>query len=341
MDKRVIFAVAGSGKTTHIVDLLNNFNRTLIITYTENNFSNLKSKISKKYNDSIPDNIILMTYFKFLYNFCYKPILSDEIRALGIDFKAKPYKYANSSSRHYYLTNLNYFYSNRLALFLEKYFDEIKRRLLKYFDLIIIDEVQDISGRDFNFLSKIMKIETNFLFVGDFYQHTYETSLDGNTNTNLFEDKEKYEQRFIDSKFTIDNTSLVKSWRCSKKVCAFISNFLGINIFSNDTSNIGDVFIVDNSDEILKLWNDKSIIKLHYKKGDLYGIDHMNWGESKGIDKYNDVCVLLNKNTYEKMEKNELIKLPSRTKNKLYVAITRAHRNVYLVSEQTALSLLH
>ena len=59
------------------------------------------------------------------------------------------------------------------------------------------------------------------LFVGDFYQHTFDTSRDGATNSTLFNSKAKYESRFTAKGFICDNTSLVNSWRCSKNVCQF------------------------------------------------------------------------------------------------------------------------
>ena len=45
MDKRVIFAVAGAGKTTYIVNRLSRGKRSLIITYTNANYNNLRKKI--------------------------------------------------------------------------------------------------------------------------------------------------------------------------------------------------------------------------------------------------------------------------------------------------------
>jgi DNA helicase-2/ATP-dependent DNA helicase PcrA len=79
MDKRVIFAVAGSGKTTYIVDNLSKRKRSLIVTYTIANYNNLSKKIAEKFNGTWPECITLMTYFTFLYRFCYKPYLSDAI----------------------------------------------------------------------------------------------------------------------------------------------------------------------------------------------------------------------------------------------------------------------
>lgn len=76
-----------------------------------------------------------------------------------------------------------------------------------------------------------------------------------------------------------------------------------------------------------------SIVKLHYQNGSKKGYMHKNWGETKGEDKYTDVCVLLNKTTSKKMAAGKLAELAPMTKNKLYVAITRAKGNVYIFDE--------
>ena len=72
MDKRVIFAVAGSGKTTYIVNELSLEKRSLILTYTDGNYDNISRKILAKFGGRWPNSVTLMTYFSFLYNFCYK-----------------------------------------------------------------------------------------------------------------------------------------------------------------------------------------------------------------------------------------------------------------------------
>lgn len=53
MDKRVIFAVAGAGKTTYIVNRLSRGKRSLIITYTNANYNNLRKKIIDTINEQI------------------------------------------------------------------------------------------------------------------------------------------------------------------------------------------------------------------------------------------------------------------------------------------------
>ena len=167
-------------------------------------------------------------------SYTHLPFLADKVKAKGIFYDNNPNNLLRQCDKAYYITPAGYIYSNRLALLIEKagVLDGVKHRLEKYFDEFIIDEIQDIAGRDFSFLENLMKANINMLFVGDFYQHTYDTSRDGNTNKNLFSNFSDYESRFINKGFLSDKTSLVKSWRCSPSICRFITENLGIKIYS-------------------------------------------------------------------------------------------------------------
>lgn len=167
----MIVAVAGSGKTTFIVESLVKEKRSLIVTYTNSNYDNLSQKILKKFNGVWPETITLMTYFQFLYRFCYKPFLSDRVKARGIIYERNPDPRPTQQDKNYYISPGGYFYSNRLSLFLEKAktIEDIRSRIETYFDEFIIDEIQDIAGRDFHLLEALMSTNVNMLFVGDFY----------------------------------------------------------------------------------------------------------------------------------------------------------------------------
>ena len=110
MDKRVIFAVAGSGKTTYIVDSLSRDKRSLIVTYTVGNYNNLCRKISEKFNGDWPENIWVMGYFTFLYRFCYKPFLADRLKTRGIFYEKNPNNRLRQSDKAYYITSTGYIY---------------------------------------------------------------------------------------------------------------------------------------------------------------------------------------------------------------------------------------
>lgn len=335
MDKSLILAVAGSGKTTLIVNKLNLEERFLLITYTINNTRNLKEAIVEKFG-YLPENINLYSYYNFLYSFCFRPFLSYKLKPNGIYWDFTPLHTnrlpLNNLSR--YMTKGRLLYHNRIAKLLEQYnvLEEINERISKYYDYLLIDEVQDFAGHDYNLLKSICKSKTEIIFVGDFYQHTFDTSRDGNTNANLHSDYDKYQKLFEKEKVKPNTEYLNKSYRCTKSVCNFITKEIGIDIQSHKELD-SIVSFVDDDDEIEKLFKDNNIVKLFYRENYKYNCYSRNWGDCKGENHYNDVCVVLNKTTMDNFIKGELAELKPVTKNKLYVACSRANNNLYLIAE--------
>lgn len=335
MDKTLILAVAGAGKTTEIINNIKKDDKTLIITYTENNYNILKNNIIKKFK-GIPDNIKIYTYFTFLYRFCFLP-LKKGFKVKGLDFNSNPNKYIKAKDINYYYNRVSKkMYHNRLAKICSDYFiDDIIKRIEKYFNYIYIDEIQDFASHDFNLLLNLIKTNCNILLVGDFYQHTFDTSRDGNVNSNLYNDYDNYINKIknSDSNIKVDTINFLKSKRCSKQVCEFITEYLKIKIesYNNHDSIIREI---DDENTIEKIANDDNIVKLFYQNSKKYDMKNKdNWGNSKG-NTYINTCVVLNKNSYEKYKKHKLNELPSSTKNKLYVALSRATNDVYIINEK-------
>jgi DNA helicase-2/ATP-dependent DNA helicase PcrA len=117
MDKRVIFAVAGSGKTTYIINQLDLINNSLIITHTTSNIDNIRNSIIRKWG-YFPSNIKLMSYFSFLHSFCFKPFLAISHKTRGLHYIPNANKFAKNDDR--YISKGNRLYSNRVAKFLEE-----------------------------------------------------------------------------------------------------------------------------------------------------------------------------------------------------------------------------
>ena len=114
MDKKLVLAVAGSGKTTEIINKVNYDDRTLIITYTDNNFNNIRNKIIKKFNE-IPPNTRIYTYFTFLYNFCFAPLKKD-LYVRGLDFNQVKNYFLESKKLSYFMDiKTRKMYHSRLA----------------------------------------------------------------------------------------------------------------------------------------------------------------------------------------------------------------------------------
>ncbi len=338
MDKRIILAVAGSGKTRHIIETLDLERRSLIVTYTNNNFYNIKSRIIQKFG-YLPDNIHLFSYFSFLYSFCFKPFLLNKTKVKGIRFDPCTNRFAKNDER--YIDGNNRVYSNRLTKFIiEKgEAESVSARISKYFDTVLFDEIQDFAGNDFNFLPHIVNADCDILFVGDFYQHTFDTSRDGNTNVNLHKQLDGYLNKAKGMGLALDADTLDSSYRCSPSICKFVTDNLGIAIGSKREDNT-EILALDDAAIIKGVFDDNNIVKLFYQSRSTYPCFGRNWGESKGEDRYNDVCVVLNKTTHKLFSQNKLGGLNPTTRNKLYVAITRTRGRLFFVDEEQLKSVL-
>lgn len=328
-------SVAGSGKTTYLIGLLNETERFLIVTYTDNNLENIRGAIIRKFG-YIPNNIKLLSYFQFLYRFCYRPYLKDEIGAKGIswDMPDKSTQMLSRENRKYYVSKGGYLYHNRLSkLCSMKVASEIRDRLDLFYDYLLFDEVQDLGGHDFDLIMDVMPLKCKGLFVGDFFQHTFETSRNGNVNKNLYKDYKKYLKRWKKVGVVIDDTTLSNSWRCLPTTCAFVDQRLGIRISSNRTDET-QIRLVDSEEEARQIYGDNSIVKMFYDKSSQHKCYSINWGASKGLDNFQDVCIVLNKGASACYDAQDFSNMNDATLNKLYVACTRAKGNIYFVKDE-------
>jgi DNA helicase-2/ATP-dependent DNA helicase PcrA len=334
MDKGVILAVAGSGKTSRLVAMLDEERRFLVVTYTDLNRDNIRTKIIQRFG-YFPANITLFTYFSFLHGFCYRPFLRSEKETKGVTFELPPtFPSYKLTDERYYMTSSRRLYANRLAKFIDQsnLTREVVTRMEKYFDVFFVDEVQDLAGHDFNFLMDISAAKLNATFVGDFFQHTFDTSRDRNVNASLHDDYAAYKARFKTAKLSVDIDSLKRSHRCSKNVCDFITKKIGILIEAHDDRE-SVVRFEDDPATVLAIYEDPGIVKLFYQEHHKYACYSQNWGASKGVDRYQDVCVVLNLGTVKAWQSGSFRDINAKTRNKLYVACSRARGNLTLVPE--------
>lgn len=332
MDRRLILAVAGSGKTTFLIENLDLEKRFLVVTYTDNNVAQIRRSIINKFG-FVPRNITLLSYFQFLIKVCYYPFLKDEINARGITWNmpdSKTLKLKRNDLRFYLSKNHNLYYNRIAKLCIDKCAIHIKNRIEKFYDCFMVDEVQDFGGHDFNLLLSIIPTNIRFLCVGDFFQHTFDTSNDGNINLSLYKDFEKYKNKWIKKGITVDETTLSNSYRCSQTVCDFVSRNLHVNIGSH-RQDVTHIYKVESQIEAEYLFSDSSKIKLFLQEANKYPCYAENWGKSKGLDSFMDVCIILNKTTLKAYLNQTLHQLAPATLNKLYVAFTRAKGDIYLI----------
>jgi hypothetical protein len=244
-------------------------------------------------------------------------------------------KIKKSKTSHYF-SESGYFYAARAAKYVMEtnILEKVKESLSMHFDYLYVDEVQDFASNDFNLLLELTSSDIKTLFVGDFFQHTFDTSRDGNTRSGLhLKGQESYLAEFRKAKFTVDIESLSHSRRCSPTVCAFISKYLGIRIESA-REDATEVRFVEDDAEIKALYSNDKVVKLFYKEHAKYSCFSNNWGNSKGLDEYGDVCVMLSSALMKQILSGGGSKLMPMTKNKLYVACSRARGNLYFIDQK-------
>ncbi|MCG7811333.1 AAA family ATPase [Alteromonas sp. MCA-1] len=217
MDKRIVLAVAGSGKSSSIIDQIEEDSRALIITYTENNAEQLKNKILIKLGE-IPKDVRIYRYFTFLYSFCVRPLTNHEFLIKGINFEVPLPAFIQRSQKskpEHYIDRNRRLYAGRIAKYLIQFklTSDLNERIERFFDTVFVDEVQDFAANDFNLLCEMAKANANIQLVGDFFQHTFDTSRDGNIRKSLHDNFAKYCQELEKAGYVVDLDSLSNSYR--------------------------------------------------------------------------------------------------------------------------------
>ena len=358
MDRRVILAVAGAGKTYTICNKIDLNKRNLIIAYTNENVFNIKRELLNRFG-KIPELTSVRTFHSFIYNYMlcpYEPTIlkkfgKDGFKRKGITVKEPPsqringrynYEYIKNNKLEHYENNGFYYCDTISELILNTdkgnsrngIIKKIINRMNMFYDQVMIDEFQDFRKNDYKLIEKLIKGLNNVLLVGDYYQH----SVLGRNNSGAPFQKGKNNisyQEFLkilkNSGLKVDNKTLSKSRRCPINICDFISNKLNIGIYSNN-ENYGEIkFIEDYKvEDILK--ND-SIIKLVNRDAKKYKFKSVNWSYSKG-NTYDSVCVILT-DKFENIDSEEfdISNIGVITVNKIYVAFSRTRGDLILIKK--------
>ena len=336
-NKRLIHAVAGSGKTTKIIESIDPQKRNLILTYTETNQNTIRAKLIDKFS-YIPESTFIFGVFEFLYSFCLVPYLGKRPKGINFDYKTQG-KIDNNS-----IDTTGRIIQNQLSKSLMRgeliykknnipFDNSYLERIDKFFDCIYVDECQDFESDDFDWLLSLSNLNAEVSLLGDFYQKTFSTSRRGNKGKGVHSNFDNWIKVISDSGFEIDLSSLSKSYRCPKIVCDFIVEKLSIEISSQlEEKYSAQITLIDSQDKIESIMTDDNVMKLFYQKSYDYDCKSQNWGDSKGSE-YDNVCVVLNPTTYKLFAADRLNELSSQTKSKFYVACTRTRGNLYFVKQ--------
>lgn len=363
MTRKLLLASAGAGKSERIAkEALKRAaegGKVLLLTYTINNQFELVRTICRV-NKFQPENIVVKGWFSFLLEDMIRPyqrcILDKRISGISFDsrnphlLEGKRF-YINGRAemnggrwnpRHYVTINNDahtYYLAKLAARVHEESGGKPARRLAEIYDAVFIDEIQDLVGWDFSLIRAILETSIAELHcVGDFRQSIYETS---ETSKKPQTTPEKIAE-FETMGFVIDDLAI--SWRCIQSICDLADRVhSGDGLYSATKSQITvvppeyadhhGIFAVPASrlKEYIETYNPVILRRNRQTEQALCdGRSAYNFGESKGMG-FERVLIIPpephakflcgDTTAFKKAKTDE-------SRNKLYVAITRAKYSV-------------
>ncbi|MCW2763890.1 MAG: helicase [Marmoricola sp.] len=339
---KVVIASAGSGKTELIVDsalAVPRSERVLITTYTTDGQDEIRQRFVKK-QGHVPANVTILGWFAFLLRHGIRPYQHPVLgvnEIAGVIFERRPFRVAKAKVRPYYLTNNGSVYSEHaadLALVLnERAGGAAVDRISTVFPHIYVDEVQDISGRDFEFIEAILGSPTRVTLVGDPRQGTFATTQ---TRTNRGKSQSRIPVWFkqLEQKGLATIEELTHSHRCHQEICDFADqlyedmSYPATKSLQLALTGHDGVFIVppDRASEYAATYRPQVLrLDVKTKTG---ALEARNFGEVKGRT-FQRVMIFPSAG----IEQHVLTKasLATITRAKFYVGITRARHSVGLV----------
>lgn len=362
MTRRLVLASAGAGKSRLIVkqslERVALGEKVLILTYTEKNQEELVKKFCKL-GGFVPTAVTIKGWFTFLLEDMIRPyqscIFQDRIPSIhfnSVDPNKRNGRYipgrgekngANYNPKHFLTSKegkAHTTYISKLAVRINSVSGgKPISRLSEIYQTVCIDEVQDLTGWDFEVMKSISTSNIGqFCCVGDFRQTLYSTHQ---TAKKPKENNEKLD-RFGDIGLTLEQLNV--SWRCIQKICDLadlVHKYEGIyaptesrleEIDPDYADHLG-VFVV-RSDKVgayLEKYKPTMLRATRNSQKELCeGKEAFNFGEAKGMG-FNRVLICATDKHKKFLAGREQMFERDRTakaKNALYVAITRARFSV-------------
>lgn len=358
MSKSIVhLAVAGAGKTYHICHHLNPAKRNLLLSFTNQNISNICRELTDAFGE-VPKYTKSLTFDSFLLDYFIWPYLpavlevffhqrgafsrTVDLRELPFD-KNKLWLQSKNNLNHYFVKASDGTYGIRLCnvaeLIMNKNFHfndgtglfELGMRRVNYFyDSVYIDEFQDYRNSRYDLMLELIKEVSHGELFGDYYQHSVSGQNNSGRPFGVHSTYETFKKELEKKGFEIDETTLRMTRRCSEDVCAYIRNNLGIAIKADSSMNReGSVINVLQASKLKSLIVAENPQILSLKTSQIW--NGLTFGLSKGNTYSSTVVVIPDVNW-----RGDSLKWPSDgiSKNKLYVALTRSTGNVYLTKTE-------
>lgn len=342
MKNRVIISAAGSGKTTSIVDdaLMRIDKKILILTYTIKNLNEIKKKFVRK-KGVVPSHITIQSWFSFLLRDGARPYqnyLYDKNRIESIKFvEGKSTRgISKNKVRQYYFQNGKYIYTDKISQFVwecnKLSQNLVIQRLEKIYDVIYIDEVQDLAGYDLEILKLLLSSKSEIVLVGDNRQSTYATN-NSSKNSQFKGEKILDFFRSLERKKKCSLKYRTECHRSNQVICSFADSLYPdmpktVSKTTEKTEHDGLYYILSTDvDRYIEKF--EPVILRYDRRTKVSSSSVYNFGEAKGLT-FKRVLIMPTKAITEFLENGNL-NMACESKAKFYVALTRAKYSVTFV----------
>jgi len=336
----VVIACAGSGKTTRLVNdaIRDKQRRIAIISFTNNNVREIISKFGEVCS-GVPKNVDVMSWFGFLIRECARPYQNSKYSEGRIDglcflntksargipeYKTKPFYFAEG----------NRIYSDKLSKFVFECENlsgnSVTKRLRRIYTDIYVDEFQDLSGWDWDFICQLLSSGIRVTLVGDPRQHIYQTNVSPRNKQYLgvkvIDLVKKWERKGLCQVADAMN----HTYRCNQAICDFANGLWpGMEPMVSITSSVPTlqgVFIVGKEVIADYIRRFQPQVLRYNKNSASFEQDAINYGASKGMQ-FDHVLIAPTGPIKKYLESGDLKHLET-AKDKLHVAVTRAKHSV-------------
>jgi len=341
---RLTLAVAGGRKTQGVVDecaAAPAGHRILVLTYTVANQHEIRTRLATR--APIQAQVHVQGWFSFLLGHWIRPYLPRQFpnrRLSGLNFDGDPGIYATGVCR--FLDEGGRAYKLHLAqlaiMTSSASGGAVLDRLLRMYDEIYVDEVQDLNGYDLEILLTLLSLPIDLVMVGDVRQALLLTNPRERKNSQYkgIQVKKWFDERAAAG--LLDITQAATTWRSNQIIADFADSIFDDSWGFEKTTSINNgvtghdgVFVVrpEHVDAYMPLFQ-PLCLRHNANSARSLGLPFMNFGIAKGR-----TCerVLIAPTGVI----SDFLRLGKQLEDlaacSLYVAVTRARASVAFVSD--------
>lgn len=349
----LVLAVAGSRKTQSIVEACASAPlsaRILILTYTTNNQNELKTRLATYAGSHY--GIEVQGWFTFLIKHIVRPFLPFAFtgrRLRGFDFYMPRRQFQSTTSSSRYLSSEGRAFRVHLPQLADYVHTKCAgcwlNRLSRLYDVIYIDEVQDLCGYDLEILGHLVNSDIDIRMVGDIRQAVIATNPQESKNKKYMYSKIWTWFQELESRGAIKITQNCETWRCRPEISCFADQLFGsewgfnptVSNNSRTTEHDG-LFLVRKRDLQLYLQRFQPLLLRHSaNSGRNLSYSFTNYKESKGLS-VERVCILPTADIEKYLRGKGGLK--DSQSMELYVAVTRAEQSVaFIVDDPSGIGI--